>query len=48
MILDLTHRDRVKQGEINIVGNDEISGVRISDNWANNQMLYFVIRFSAI
>jgi predicted alpha-1,2-mannosidase len=46
IILDLTHRDRVKQGEINIVGNDEISGVRISDNWANNQMLYFVIQFS--
>ena len=29
VILDLTHRDKVKNGEINIVGNNEINGVRI-------------------
>lgn len=46
IILDLTHRDRVKQGEINITANNEITGVRVSKQWAGNQMLYFVIRFS--
>ncbi len=46
VILDLTHRDRVKQGEIAITANNEITGTRVSDNWANNQILYFVIQFS--
>jgi len=46
VILDLTHRDRVKQGEITIEGNNEISGTRISNAWADNQILYFVIQFS--
>lgn len=46
IILDLTHRDRVKQGEINITGNNEISGMRVSHAWADNQILYFVIQFS--
>ncbi|HLP21711.1 MAG TPA: glycoside hydrolase domain-containing protein, partial [Chitinophagales bacterium] len=46
IILDLTHRDFVKSGEINITGNNEISGTRISKEWANNQILYFVIQFS--
>ncbi len=46
VILDLTHRDRVKESDITINGNTEISGKRVSDNWANNQILYFVIQFS--
>ncbi|MFN8277471.1 MAG: GH92 family glycosyl hydrolase [Chitinophagales bacterium] len=46
VLLDLTHRDRVKQGEITIESNTEISGTRISNAWANNQILYFVIQFS--
>jgi predicted alpha-1,2-mannosidase len=46
IILDLTHRDRVKQGEINFVGNTEITGKRVSAAWANNQMLFYVIQFS--
>lgn len=46
IILDLTHRDRVKHGEITITGNREISGYRVSSAWAPNQMLYFVIQFS--
>src|ERR1700741_4911796 len=41
IILDLTHRDFVKQGEINISGPSEITGVRVSREWANNQMVYF-------
>ncbi len=46
IILDLTHRDYAKQAEINITGNNEISGYRLSTAWAKNQYLYFVIRFS--
>ena len=46
IILDLTHRDWAKQGEINITGNNEISGMRLSKAWANNQYVYFVIQFS--
>ncbi|MCX6197989.1 MAG: GH92 family glycosyl hydrolase [Bacteroidetes bacterium] len=46
VILDLTHRDRAKKGEINITGNNEISGYRISSAWASNQHVYFVIQFS--
>ncbi len=36
----------VKHGEVNIVGNNEINGKRISTAWANNQMLFYVIQFS--
>ncbi len=46
VILDLTHRDKAKKGEINITGNNELSGYRISTAWASNQHLYFVIQFS--
>ncbi len=46
IILDLTHRDYAKQGEINITGNNEISGMRLSTAWAKNQYVYFVIQFS--
>ncbi len=46
IILDLTHRDFVKQGEINITGNNEVSGKRVSKAWADNQIVYFVIQFS--
>jgi predicted alpha-1,2-mannosidase len=46
VILDLTHRDFAKHGEININGSNEISGYRVSTAWANNQYVYFVIQFS--
>jgi predicted alpha-1,2-mannosidase len=46
IILDLTHRDMVKHGEVSIVGNNEINGKRISTAWANNQILFYVIQFS--
>jgi predicted alpha-1,2-mannosidase len=46
IILDLNHRDRLKHGEINIVGNNEITGMRLSSIWADSQYVYFVIRFS--
>ncbi len=46
IILDLTHRDFAKEGEINITDNNEISGKRVSKAWADNQIVYFVIQFS--
>ncbi|HWB63138.1 MAG TPA: GH92 family glycosyl hydrolase [Chitinophagales bacterium] len=46
IILDLTHRDQVKEGEIFITGDNEISGFRLSTAWAKNQYLYFVVQFS--
>ncbi|MFN8323879.1 MAG: GH92 family glycosyl hydrolase [Chitinophagales bacterium] len=46
VILDLTHRDFAKEGEINITGSNEISGKRVSKAWADNQIVYFVIQFS--
>lgn len=46
IILDLTHRDKVREGKISIVGDNEITGYRISSAWAGKQILYFVIQFS--
>lgn len=46
IILDLTHRDKLKEGAIQIKNNHEITGYRVSDKWASNQHVYFVIQFS--
>jgi predicted alpha-1,2-mannosidase len=46
IILDLNHRDRLKHGEININGNNEITGMRLSSIWADSQYVFFVIQFS--
>lgn len=46
VILDLAHRDMVLDSWIQIVGNNEIRGFRRSREWADDQQLYFVIRFS--
>jgi predicted alpha-1,2-mannosidase len=46
IILDLTHRDKLKEGSIQIENDHEISGHRVSDKWASNQHVYFVIQFS--
>ena len=46
IILDLKHRDEVLQNEINIVDNTTITGLRRSKDWADNQYVYFVIKFS--
>ncbi len=35
IILDLTHRDRLKRGEININGDSEITGMRLSNKLEN-------------
>jgi len=46
VILDLNHRDKLKHGEVNIIGNNEITGMRLSSIWADSQYVYFVIQFS--
>ncbi|MBK7149754.1 MAG: hypothetical protein IPH78_13290 [Bacteroidetes bacterium] len=38
VILDLTHRDKSKEGEIRIARNSKISGYRISSAWAGKQI----------
>ncbi|HTX88885.1 MAG TPA: GH92 family glycosyl hydrolase [Bacteroidales bacterium] len=46
IVVDLRHRDKVLTSSIRIVSNTEIEGCRISENWAQKQMVYFVSRFS--
>lgn len=46
IVLDLKHRDKVLESGIRIVGKDEVEGYRISQEWAQRQMVYFVMKFS--
>jgi len=47
IILDLQHRDEVLDSWIQIAGNNEVRGYRRSKSWADDQRVYFVIRFSS-
>ncbi|MDD4603244.1 MAG: GH92 family glycosyl hydrolase [Bacteroidales bacterium] len=46
IVLDLKHRDKVLESGLKVTGSDEVEGYRISRNWADKQMIYFVARFS--
>ena len=46
VVLDLEHRDPVKEASIDTIDNREVVGVRRSSSWARDQVVYFVIRFS--
>jgi predicted alpha-1,2-mannosidase len=46
IMLDLQHRDEVLGSEITFVSDTEVSGYRRSKAWADNQIVYFDIRFS--
>lgn len=46
VFLDLKHRDKVLESGMKIVNNTEVEGFRISQAWAQKQMVYFVLRFS--
>jgi predicted alpha-1,2-mannosidase len=46
IILDLQHRDEVIESSINIEDSVTISGLRRSKAWADNQYVFFVIKFS--
>jgi predicted alpha-1,2-mannosidase len=46
IILDLLHRDKLLSGDLKIIDSVTVSGSRISEAWAKEQHVYFVIRFS--
>ena len=46
LILDLTHRDKVLDSNLKIVGKNRIEGYRRSSSWAKDQIVYFVAEFS--
>lgn len=46
IILDLKHRDQVIESSLKIEDSVTVSGMRRSKAWADNQYVFFVIRFS--
>jgi predicted alpha-1,2-mannosidase len=46
IILDLTHRDKLLNGNIKVIDSVTISGFRISEAWAKEQHVSFIIKFS--
>lgn len=46
LILDLTHRDKVVDSQLKVVGKNRIEGYRRSSSWAKDQIVYFVAEFS--
>lgn len=46
IILDLIHRDKRLNSQLTIIDSVTVSGYRMSEAWAKNQEVYFVMRFS--
>ncbi len=46
IILDLTHRDKVLDSYVKVIDRRHIEGYRRSEDWANNQVVYFYAEFS--
>lgn len=46
IIIDLAHRDKVIDSELNVTGDRTVVGWRRSEAWAKNQIVYFAIEFS--
>lgn len=46
IVLDLEHRDMVLDSKLNLVSETEISGYRHSKAWAEDQRLFFNLKFS--
>ncbi|MCO4292907.1 GH92 family glycosyl hydrolase [Solitalea sp. MAHUQ-68] len=48
IVIDLKHgiSDEVRESFIQINGNDEVVGLRRSKGWADDQYVYFIIKFS--
>ena len=46
VLLDLKHRDEVIESSLKIEDSVTVSGMRRSKAWADNQYVYFVIKFS--
>ncbi len=46
VLLDLVHRDEVLDSSVRIVSDREVRGFRRSRGWAQDQRVYFALRFS--
>ncbi len=46
LIIDLVHRDQVTDSYFKINNKNEIEGYRFSKAWAENQQIFFVIKFN--
>lgn len=46
VVLDLTHRDKLLEGKIRQVDDRTIEGMRRSEAWARDQLVFFRIQFS--
>lgn len=46
LIIDLEHRDQVISSFLHVVNEYEVEGMRRSQQWAADQYVYFVMRFS--
>jgi putative alpha-1,2-mannosidase len=46
IIIDLQHRDEVLDSWIEVVNDHEIRGLRRSKSWADDQYVYFYVKFS--
>ncbi len=46
ILLDLAHRDKVLESSLKIISDTEIEGMRVSKEWAEKQIVYFVAKFS--
>jgi predicted alpha-1,2-mannosidase len=46
VFFDLAHRDRVLESRLRIVGDSQVEGMRRSQQWAQDQHVYFAAQFS--
>ena len=46
MVLDLEHRDKLLEYQIELVDSNTLEGIRYSNNWAKKQKVHFYIKFS--
>ena len=46
VLLDLKHRDKLVDGNINIIDKESVEGYRVSAAWASKQELFFHAQFS--
>ena len=45
LLIDLQHRDEVLESSLQVVNEYEVKGMRRSKSWAQNQVVYFWIKF---
>ncbi len=46
VIIDLQHRDKLLKSDLKVIGENELEGYRVSNAWATEQHIYFVVKFS--